>query len=472
MRDTKRPLPSPRVLWAGGALAALLIVGLLLTLPRLQPATGTLLVLASGRSAGSIATTTVSLHGSDGWSALGSVSGAVPAAPEQRELLALPVAVGTYNGVRLGTGEQPVAIAVIAGQVEPLLLGLEAGHLISGAVYAGNDQVNLGLGELAGKFVTMPAFDLIDQAGNRFDNATIAGNDVVVAAFNTTCHQTCPLYTALFAQLQRQKLPPSVLLVEVTTDSATDTPSVLANYARRIGASWTFATGSADALTLFWKPFDVALASGDTHVSTLALLDRHGYIRLVYRGVPAVGHDIATALVTTLSVEGLHELASGGDGWGTPQVLQSLLTISGPELPPAAGSGAAPAFSLASTDGRRVSLSGLLGRPLVINFWAAYCAPCRAEMPMLQKTVGAQATAQLVLVNEGDSASTASAFLSSLGIHQPTLLDSDLAVGRAYGAIGLPITVFVRADGSIDARQIGQLDERALVVELSKLGGQ
>jgi len=188
--------------------------------------------------------------------------------------------------------------------------------------------------------------------------------------------------------------------------------------------------------------------------------------------VPSVGHDIAPALVTTLSVEGLHELASGGDGWGTPQVLQSLLTIRGPELPPAPGSGAAPAFSLATTDGRRVSLSELLGRPLVINFWAVYCAPCRAEMPMLQRVIGAQATAQLVLVNEGDSASAASAFLSSLGIHQPTLLDLDLAVGRAYGAIGLPITVFVRADGSIDARQIGQLDERALVAELSKLGGQ
>lgn len=459
-------------MWAGGALAAVLMVGLLLTLPRLQPATGTLLVLASARSAGSIASTTVSLHGAAGWSALGTVSGTVPAAPEQRELLAVPVAVGDYDGVHLGGGEQPVAIAITAGRVEPLLLGLDGGHLISGAAYAGNDQVNLGLGELAGKFVAMPAFDLLDQAGHTLDNATIAGKDVVIAAFNTTCHQTCPLYTALFAQLQRQKLPPSVLLVEVTTDSATDTPTVLSNYARTIGASWTFATGSTDGLTAFWKPFDVSLAGGDVHVSTLALLDRHGYIRLVYRGVPAVGHDIAPALITTLNGEGLHELASGGDGWGTPQVLQSLLTISGPELPPAAGSGAAPAFSLASTDGRRISLAGLLGRPLVINFWATYCAPCRAEMPMLQSTVGAQSTAQLVLVNEGDSASAASAFLSSVGVHQPSLLDSDLGVGRAYGAIGLPITVFVRADGSIDARQIGQLDERVLVAELSKLSAQ
>jgi cytochrome oxidase Cu insertion factor (SCO1/SenC/PrrC family) len=465
-------LPSLRVLWAGGALVALLVVGLLLALPRLQPQTGTLLVIASARSAGSIPTTSLSLRGQAGWSALGTVSGAVPMAPEQRELLALPVAVGDYNGVRLGTDEQPVAIAVVAGKVEPLLLGLDSGHLISGGVYAGNDQVNLGLGEIAGRFVAMPTFDLVDQGGNQFENATIAGKDVVIAAFNTTCHQTCPLYTALFAQLQRQKLPPAVLLAEVTTDSGTDTPNVLAKYARSIGASWTFATGSVDQLKAFWKPFDVALASGDTHVSTLALLDRHGYIRLVYRGVPAVGHDIAPALVTTLSVEGLHELASGGDGWGTPQVLQSLVTISGPELPPAAGSGAAPGFSLATTDGHRVSLSGLLGRPLVINFWATYCAPCRAEMPMLQSKVGAQATAQLVLIDEGDSASAASAFLSSVGVQQPSLLDSDLSVGRAYGAIGLPMTVFVRADGAIDARQIGQLDERVLVAELSKLSGQ
>src|SRR5216683_4319201 len=288
---------------------------MLLVLPRLQPATGTLLVLGSARSPDRLAPTTLGLHDKSGWSVLGSVSGSVPPAPEQRELLALKVAVGDYNGVRFGADEQPVAISVVAGKVEPLLLGIESGHLIIGAAYAGNDQVNLGLGELSGKFVAMPTFDLIDQAGLPFNNVNIAGRDVVIAAFHTTCHQTCPLYTALFAQLQKQKLPPKVLLAEVTTDPATDTQSVLADYARTIGASWTFATGSADALTAFWRSFGVALATGDSHVSTLALLDRHGYIRLVYRGVPAVGHDIAPALVTTLSVAGLHELASGGDGW-------------------------------------------------------------------------------------------------------------------------------------------------------------
>ena len=62
--------------------------------------------------------------------------------------------------------------------------------------------------------------------------------------------------------------------------------------------------------------------------------------------------------------------------------------------------------------------------------------------------------------------------LAAVGITQAALLDSDLAVGRAYGVTAYPVTVFVRADGSIDARQIGQLDERVLLAELSKLSGQ
>src|SRR5229473_2830822 len=114
-----RQLANLRVLWAGSALAALLVVGLLIALPRLQPSMGTLLVLAAARSPESLPSTTVSLHGSAGWTAVGSVSGSVPAAPEQRELLALPVAVGTYEGVRLGAEEQSVAISLVAGRVRP-----------------------------------------------------------------------------------------------------------------------------------------------------------------------------------------------------------------------------------------------------------------------------------------------------------------------------------------------------------------
>jgi cytochrome oxidase Cu insertion factor (SCO1/SenC/PrrC family) len=448
------------------------VVGaVLIALPRLQPATGTLLIIGAGKTAGSLEPTSIQLRGSAGLIAVGSVSGAVPAAPDQRELLALPVAVGAYDGLVVGHDEATVPIVVTAGQVEPVLLGLEAGQLLPGAAYAGNDQVNLGLGELAGKFVAMPAFSLLDQQGHAFDSSTADGSDLVIAAFHTTCHQTCPLYTALFFQLQKE-LPPGVLLVEVTTDPGTDTPAVLNSYRSSIGASWTFATAAPDALSAFWKPFGVQLATGDSHVSTLALVDRHGYVRLVYRGVPDVGNDVAPQLITTLGAEGLKELASHGDGWGAPSVLQSLLTITGPEQVAPGGGGRAPGFTLTSTDGTKVTLADLTGEPLVINFWASYCPPCRAEMPMLQRLVPASGHVRLVLINEGDSSQGARDFLNATGITTPALLDANLSVGRAYGVVPLPTTVFVRADGSIAGRQVGELDDRVLAAWLSTLTTQ
>jgi cytochrome oxidase Cu insertion factor (SCO1/SenC/PrrC family) len=436
---------------------------------RPQPATGTLVVAVAGRTAGSLPQSALLIHGGGQWVALGNLSGAAPAAPAERDLTVVSLAAGVYDGVRVGSDLQNVSITITAGQVEPLLLGIDSGHLIPGAAYAGNDEVNLGLGELAGKFVAMPTFDLLDQAGHGFNPVTTSGKDLVIAAFHTTCHETCPLYTALFFQIEKH-IASGVTLAEVTTDPATDTPAVLTDYAHGIGATWTFATGGAEALTAFWKPFGVQLATGDSHVSTLALVDRHGYVRLVYRGVPDIGSAMPPTLITSLSAQGLHELASGGDGWGAPDVLQALLTIAGPQQASPSAGGKAPAFTLTGTDGRQVSLAGLGGKPAVINFWATYCPPCRAEMPLLQRHLGSQSGVQLVLVNEGDSGRAARDFLDSVGIHLPALLDSDLSVGHAYGAVALPMTVFVHADGSIAARHLGQLDDAVLAAQLATLG--
>ncbi len=451
---------------AGVALLALVFY---LAVPRAQPATGTLVVALAGKTDGSLSRSALMVHGGGQWVSLGDVSGAAPAAPAERDMTAVSLPAGAYDAVRLGGDIQRVSITVTAGQVEPLLLGVDSGHLITGSAYAGNDEVNLGLGELSGKFVAMPNYDLTDQTGLPLDPVSTAGKDLVIAAFNTTCHETCPLYAALFFEIE-QHMPAGVLLLEVTTDPATDTPAALSAYAHKISAPWTFATGSADALAAFWKPFGVPLASGNVHTSTLALVDSHGYVRLVYRGAPDVGSGMPPGLITGLNPAGLRELASGGDGWGAPDVLQALLTIAGPQPPPSAAGGAAPAFTLTGTDGRRVTLANLAGKPAVINFWASFCPPCRAEMPLLQRLVGQRSDMQLVLVDEGDGAPAARAFLGSVGLNQPTLLDSDLGVGRAYGAIALPTTVFVRADGTIAARHIGQLDEGVLAAELTTLG--
>ena len=446
-------------------------VVLAFVLPRVPApaATGTLLVAVAGKAEGSLQRSPLMVHGGGQWVSLGDVSGSAPAAPAERELTTVSLPAGAYDSVRLGGDLQRVAITIAAGQVEPLLLGIDAGHLIAGAVYAGNDEVNLGLGELSGKFVAMPNYELIDQTGQPLDQVTTAGKDLVIAAFNTSCHETCPLYAALFFEIE-QHMPAGVALIEVTTDPSTDTQATLSAYARKIGAPWTFATGSSDAVSSFWKPFGVQLAGGDVHISTLALVDRHGYVRLVYRGVPGVGAGMPPGLITGMSAQGLHELASGGDGWGAPDVIQALATIAGPLQPPNDAGGQAPAFTLTGTDGRQVGLADLAGKPAVINFWASYCPPCRAEMPLLQRLVPQRSGVRLVLVDEGDSRQAARAFLDSVGLDQAALLDSDLSVGRAYGAIAFPTTVFVRADGTIAARHIGQLDEGVLAAQLTTLG--
>jgi hypothetical protein len=90
-------------------------------------------------------------------------------------------------------------------------------------------------------------------------------------------------------------------------------------------------------------------------------------------------------------------------------------------------------------------------------------------MPLLQRRVGSTSGIKLVLIDEGDSGQAARDFLSSTGIAQAALLDSDLKVGLAYGVVPLPTTVFVRAEGSIAGRQVGEMDDRVLAAWLSNL---
>jgi len=92
-------------------------------------------------------------------------------------------------------------------------------------------------------------FKLTDQDGAPLTRESLLGRDTVIAAFHTTCHETCPLYTGLMFELRKNA--PEARLLEVTTDPATDTPAVMAAYRQRIGADWTFATGSLDAITEF-----------------------------------------------------------------------------------------------------------------------------------------------------------------------------------------------------------------------------
>jgi len=110
------------------------------------------------------------------------------------------------------------------------------------------------------------------------------------------------------------------------------------------------------------------------------------------------------------------------------------------------------------------------GSPLVVNFWASSCAPCRQEMPLIASQAAAHHV-RVLLVDERDDAGAAKAFLHSVGVSEATGFDPDGAVGRLYGVSVLPVTVFIRSDGSIEGKYLGQTDASILGGHLAAIAG-
>lgn len=112
---------------------------------------------------------------------------------------------------------------------------------------------------------------------------------------------------------------------------------------------------------------------------------------------------------------------------------------------------AAPVFALYDDRGLPVSLDRFRGRIVVMNLWASWCPPCRAEMPDLQRLSDLYAARGMAIVgvNEGESPQRARSFAESLQIHFPIWIDAGERYGRLYGALGLPTTVILDRRGIV-----------------------
>jgi thiol-disulfide isomerase/thioredoxin len=112
---------------------------------------------------------------------------------------------------------------------------------------------------------------------------------------------------------------------------------------------------------------------------------------------------------------------------------------------------AAPVFDLRDRTGNGVSLARYRGSVVVMNLWASWCPPCRAEMPDLQRLADAYARSGVAIVgvNEGESPQRAGEYAASLGIRFPIWIDTNQRYGRAYGALGLPTTVILDRRGVV-----------------------
>jgi len=117
----------------------------------------------------------------------------------------------------------------------------------------------------------------------------------------------------------------------------------------------------------------------------------------------------------------------------------------------------APDFELLNLDQEFISLWGLRGNPVALNFWASWCRPCVSEMPYLQEIHEEYSDKGLILlaINIGESSTTVENFLLSSNLSIPVLLDTSGAVAQQYSILNIPTTFFINEDGIIQSKRIG-----------------
>ncbi len=123
----------------------------------------------------------------------------------------------------------------------------------------------------------------------------------------------------------------------------------------------------------------------------------------------------------------------------------------------------APDFGLNTLSGDVFVLSKLRGKPVVLNFWATWCPPCRAELPELAAASSRLADEVMIVgVNQAEERADVQAFAAGLSLPFPVLLDEYVAVSRVYRVRSLPTTFFIDRQGIIRQVQVGPVTEATL----------
>jgi len=127
----------------------------------------------------------------------------------------------------------------------------------------------------------------------------------------------------------------------------------------------------------------------------------------------------------------------------------------------------APDFTVVTADGKEVKLSDFFGKPIVLNFWASWCGPCRSEMPDFdEKYQELGDDVQFLMVNMTDGSretlDIAKAFVADSGFSFPVFYDVNYDAAITYGVSSLPTTYFIASDGTLVAYGMGAIDAETL----------
>lgn len=136
------------------------------------------------------------------------------------------------------------------------------------------------------------------------------------------------------------------------------------------------------------------------------------------------------------------------------------------EAPAEDGVQPAPDFTVTNYDGEEVKLSDYFGKPVVLNFWASWCPPCKAEMPDFEEAYKNHTEVQFLMVNMTDGSretvETAKEHVESQGYSFTVLFDTEYSAAYAYYVNSLPATYFIDAEGNLIAYATGMLDAETL----------
>lgn len=132
---------------------------------------------------------------------------------------------------------------------------------------------------------------------------------------------------------------------------------------------------------------------------------------------------------------------------------------------------ALPKMALTTLAGEPAEVAKLAaGKPLVVNLWATWCAPCRREMPLLAAAQKQEPEVRFAFVNQGEDGMAAQRYLTEARLElDNVLLDPGAGFGREVGSMGLPTTLFYDAGGRLTDTHLGQLSAASLASKLNRL---
>jgi cytochrome c biogenesis protein CcmG/thiol:disulfide interchange protein DsbE len=130
----------------------------------------------------------------------------------------------------------------------------------------------------------------------------------------------------------------------------------------------------------------------------------------------------------------------------------------------------APDFSSQTLSGSGFRLRQYRGHPVLLNFWATWCGPCRDEMPLLQRATDVNKSSGLVVLGvnyEETSGSQLRSFLNKVGVRFPAVYDPAGQIAGEYGVnVGLPVSIFIDKAGKVSYIQVGQMSDAILQQQL------